>query len=56
MADGIKDELDRIENQPSVQGPKAAESGEKWKFVKVNERMRFLRYGAGNYFKSKSCL
>lgn len=54
LAEGIKEELDWIEGQPGVQGKRAAERGERWKFAKVNERMRFLRYGAGNYFKGES--
>jgi hypothetical protein len=51
-AKGIKEELERIERQPAIQGEKAAKRGDKWRLVKVNERMRFLRYGPGNYFKS----
>jgi hypothetical protein len=43
-ADGVGKEL---ESQP-----RAVECGEKWRMVRVNERMRFLKYGAGNYFKS----
>ena len=52
LAKGIEEELGRIEKQPSVQGHGAAERGDRWRMVRVNERMRFLRYGAGNYFKS----
>jgi hypothetical protein len=52
LAKGIEEELGRIEKQPGVQGHMAAERGDKWRMVRVNERMRFLRYGAGNYFKS----
>jgi len=51
-AKGIKEELERIEGQPAIQGKIAVERGHKWRMVKVNERMRFLRYGPGNYFKS----
>jgi hypothetical protein len=52
LAAGIEKELGRIEKQPGVQGYRAAKRGEKWRMTRVNERMRFLRYGAGNYFKS----
>jgi hypothetical protein len=52
LAEGLSKELERIEKQPGVQGEQAADRGEKWKMVRVNERMRFLKYGAGNYFKS----
>jgi len=50
--DGISKELERIEKQPEVQGERAADRGEKWRMVRINERMRFLKYGAGNYFRS----
>jgi hypothetical protein len=53
IAKGIKEELERIEGQPAIQGKIAVERGHKWRMVKVNERMRFLRYGPGNYFKSE---
>jgi len=52
LAKGVKEELGRIEGQPAVQGQKAVERGDKWRMVRINERMRFLRYGPGNYFKS----
>jgi len=52
LAEGLSKELERIEKQPGVQGELAADRGEKWKMVRVNERMRFLKYGAGNYLKS----
>jgi hypothetical protein len=52
LAEGIREDLGRIEKQPSVQGQWAADRDEKWRMVRVNERMRFLKYGAGNYFKS----
>jgi hypothetical protein len=51
-AKGIREELGRIEGQPAVQGKKAVDRGDKWRMVRINERMRFLRYGPGNYFKS----
>lgn len=53
LANGISEELGRIADQPGIQGYKAVDRGDKWKFAKLNERMRFLRYGAGNYFKSE---
>ena len=52
LAEGLGKELERIEKQPGVQGELAADRGMKWKMVRVNERMRFLKYGPGNYFKS----
>jgi hypothetical protein len=53
MGDGIKEELARIEDQPLLQGSRAVKSGEKWHVTRLNERMRFLRYGKGQYFKGK---
>ncbi|KAF7973626.1 hypothetical protein HWV62_14812 [Athelia sp. TMB] len=51
-ADGIAEELGTIVNKPHILGFKAVEKGVKWRMTKVNERMRFLRYGPGNFFKS----
>ena len=52
LAEGLGKDLERIEKQPGIQGELAADRGVKWKMVRVNERMRFLKYGAGNYFRS----
>jgi len=46
LANGIKEELGRIEGRRAVE----------WEFSRLNERMRFLKYGAGQYFKSSSSL
>lgn len=56
MADGIKKELERIEGKSGVLGRRAVERGEKWEFSRLNERMRFLKYSAGQYFKCLSPL
>jgi len=55
--DRIKDhvpELHTIEQQPQVTGPGPAKRKEVWKMARLNERMRFLKYGAGEYFR-KHC-
>jgi len=52
LAEGIVEELGKIENKPGVQGELLDKQGARWRMVRVNERMRFLRYGPGNYFKS----
>ncbi|KAI9846009.1 MAG: hypothetical protein M1837_004415 [Sclerophora amabilis] len=47
---GLK-ELRRIDNQPLLQGEWAVKKGDSWKVTRLNERLRFLRYGAGQYFR-----
>jgi len=49
LADGIKGELEAL---PGVHRNGAVKQGAKWEFSRLNERMRFLKYGAGQYFKS----
>jgi hypothetical protein len=48
--EGIRERLSRIENWPLMQGEYAAQRGEKWHVTRLNERMRFLRYGPGQFF------
>ena len=52
LAEGVKEELERIDKDSGVQGNFLGSRSAKWRMVRVNERMRFLRYGPGNYFKS----
>jgi hypothetical protein len=35
---------------------KGQRPGDKWVFSRVNERMRFLKYGVGGYFKRECSL
>lgn len=53
LAEGVQEQLGRIEGKGSakVQGHWMEQGGFKWKFVRLNERMRFLRYGKGMFFK-----
>ena len=51
LGDGIKEQLGRIEHSPLMQGEKAANRGDRWHFSRLNERMRFLKYGPGQFFK-----
>jgi len=44
-------ELQEIVNQPDVSGDGPARRREVWKMTRLNERMRFLKYTAGEYFK-----
>lgn len=53
----VKDEIPEIEfliNMPRVTGNGPAKRKETWKLSRLNERMRFLKYGEGQYFKRES--
>lgn len=53
----VKDEVPEIEyliNMPRVTGNGPAKRKEIWKLSRLNERMRFLKYCEGQYFKRKS--
>lgn len=45
-------ELQTITNQPDVTGRRPVIVGEIWDVMGLNERMRFLRYGPGEYFRT----
>jgi len=49
LAPGIKEELGHISGQ--LEGSRTANKAFEWRFSRLNERMRFLKYGAGQYFK-----
>lgn len=55
-AEGLKDQLSVIENQPKVTGTERNKTlaGARWEFKQVNKRMRFLKYGRGQFFKRTS--
>ena len=44
----------RKEESESVLGERPLKRGETWRFTRLNERMRFLRYGPGMFFACKS--
>ncbi len=44
-------ELRSLERRPHVTGSGPAMRGETWRMTQLNERMRFLKYGAGQYFR-----
>ncbi|KAM7186073.1 hypothetical protein V8F20_011544 [Naviculisporaceae sp. PSN 640] len=52
-AEGLKDQLAVVENQPKVTGIERhrAFGDARWEFRQVNKRMRFLKYGKGQFFK-----
>jgi hypothetical protein len=45
-------EIVRLENKPKVVGSGPGMRNEIWKFTRPNERMRFLKYVGGEYFKA----
>lgn len=53
---GCVPEIEYIKNAPLVTGRRPAAKGETWKMTRLNERMRFLRYGEGQYFRRKPYL
>lgn len=44
-------EITRLENVPKIFGNGPAKWEEVWKFTRPNERMRFLKYVGGEYFR-----
>ncbi|KXL46739.1 hypothetical protein M433DRAFT_153456 [Acidomyces richmondensis BFW] len=44
-------EINRIKNAPNILGNGPTTRGETWKFTRPNERMRFLKYVGGEYFR-----
>lgn len=46
-------ELHELVCKPEVTGSGPAKRREVWKMTRLNERMRFLKYTAGEYFKRK---
>lgn len=45
-------EIARLENMPGVTGGWSATKKEVWNMTRLNERMRFLKYVGGEYFKA----
>lgn len=48
--EGSLPELQMLEGWANVMGNGPVKRGERWKVTTLNERMRFLKYGAGQYF------
>jgi hypothetical protein len=51
---GLVPELTVIANQPLVTGTGPSKRREVWRYTRCNERMRLLKYTAGEYFKRES--
>lgn len=47
-------EIHELKNWPNVTGNGPAKRNETWKLTRLNERMRFLKYVGGEYFKGMS--
>ncbi|KAG8832053.1 hypothetical protein FRC17_002116 [Serendipita sp. 399] len=47
----IRDKLQTLANDPLVQGNWEFKRGHRWRMKRLNERMRFLKYGKGQFFK-----
>lgn len=54
QAQGLKEDLLVIDSNPLVLGEAAAARGDRWRFTRPNERMRFLRYRDGQFFDRES--
>jgi len=50
IADAVPD-IHELSNRPHVTGNGPAKRNETWKLTRLNERMRFLKYIGGEYFK-----
>ena len=46
-------EIEYLKNMAGVTGYGPVKRKETWKMTRLNERMRFLKYGEGQYFKRK---
>lgn len=47
-------ELEKLHNWENVTGPGPWKRKETWRLTRLNERMRFLKYGKGEYFRRES--
>ena len=50
---GSVPEIEYLQGMPRVTGNGPFMRGETWEMTRLNERMRFLRYGEGQYFRRK---
>ena len=46
-------EILKLENMPQITGSGPVRRGEVWKASRLNERMRFLKYGCDEYFNGE---
>lgn len=50
---GSVPEIEHLKGKARVTGNAAVMRGETWKMTRLNERMRFLKYSEGQYFRRK---
>lgn len=50
VADSVSD-IHELRDRPDITGIGPAKRHETWKVTRLNERMRFLKYVGGEYFK-----
>lgn len=50
-APGLKDKLAVVEQDVVVLGPSRSGRVQRWEFRRLNDRMRFLKYGSGQFFR-----
>jgi hypothetical protein len=53
LAEQVKKDLAVLDGSESILGKNAVRLGHRWKATRLNERMRFLRYGKGQFFKGR---
>jgi len=56
---GLRQKLEVVEQDVVVLGPSRSGRVQRWEFRRLNDRMRFLRYGRGQFFRrelTSSCL
>lgn len=53
LAEQLQADLSTIEGKAFIIGSNAVMLGHRWKITRLNERMRFLRYGPGQFFKGR---
>jgi 2OG-Fe(II) oxygenase superfamily len=51
LSEQVQKDLAVIDGSEHILGQKAVRLGHRWKLTRLNERMRFLRYGKGQFFK-----
>ena len=49
--DAILPDIGELTNVPKLTGSRLGKGHRIWRMERLNERMRFLKYGAGQYFK-----
>ena len=50
-APGLREKLEVVQQDGVVLGPSRSDRVQRWEFRRLNDRMRFLRYGSGQFFR-----